>query len=258
MNHNNQPAGASRLLTRGIKMEVNVFVRLFLGHLFLLAALNPGSAYSLEVSPKKIRGNQKEKPVSVLQRRFFKKALRPEVGLMVGTMLNEAYVKSETRGIRLSFFLSEWIGLETQFVDTSVVSSEDRKSLNLLKFRRRTEDVPEGEDPEKTVTPDPEVNPIRQMIDVSGILTPFYGKANFFNIAIVYTDIYLNLGVASVNTDQGDKTAVVYGVGERFYLMKSFSVRLDFRMRSFNEKRAGKSSRRDAMSADLGFSYFFL
>lgn len=210
-----------------------------------------------DLKPSEIRGTSSKKPVSVLQNRFFLKHLRPELGLIGGSLLNEAYTDTKSFGVRLGLFFSEWMGAEVQYSRTSVADSADRRALNGMKFWK----IPAANDAtagNEVVTVDPEVNPVHQMIDASFIAAPFYGKLNLMNKLIVYSDLYLSAGISQVGTDQGDKTAFSYGAGQRFYLYDAWSVRLDFRTRSYTEQRSGQETRKNMVSFDLGASYFFL
>ena len=72
------------------------------------------SSHGSNLDTDKIRGKTKAKPVSVLQNRYFVKAYRPEVGILAGTMLNEAYTNTRFVGFRVGMFFSEWMGIEVQ------------------------------------------------------------------------------------------------------------------------------------------------
>lgn len=208
-----------------------------------------------DLNPEDIRSaGTSKKPVSVLQNRYFLKAWRPEFGVLGGSTLNEAYTDTKLYGARFSLFINEWVGFEGQFIKTVVTDSTDRKVLNRLRYKPIEEPKP-GE--EVIVTPDPDINPLRQMIDANGIFAPFYGKLNFLDLLILYTDIYVVYGMSFVKTDQGNKNAALFGAGERFYIGNAWSVRVDARNRIFNEQRGGETSRRNAWTFDVGVSYFF-
>jgi len=218
-------------------------------------------ADGLDLSAAELRGESSKKPVSVLQNRFFLKTMRPEFGILAGSMLNEAYTDTKAFGARAGLFVTEWVGFELQAVRTNVSDTADRKALNKLKYRPldpRTEADAVARGEEVIVSPDPEVNAIMGMTDVSVIAAPFYGKLNLMNKLIVYSDLYLTAGLSRVETDQGDKNAITIGAGQRFYLLESWSVRIDFRNRSYTEQRAGEKTRKNAVGFDVGASYFFL
>jgi outer membrane beta-barrel protein len=152
------------------------------------------------------------------------------------------------------------VGAEVQLIKTSVSDSDDRRALNKLQYRPREPDAGETENPPKIryVTPDPEVNPIHSMLDVNIQFAPFYGKLNFLDAMILYSDLYLTAGLSKLDTDQGEKIGIVLGAGERFYVANRWSIRIDFRDHSFTESRAGAEVRKNALSFDIGVSYFIL
>ncbi len=203
-----------------------------------------------------IRGETKNKSVSVLQNRYFQKAWRPEFGIVYGPILDEAYVNTRLMGVRGGMFINEWVGFELQYLDTTVSDTEDRKALNKLKYRPL--DSSDEDAIQTTVSPDPEVNVIRGVIDANAIVAPFYGKVNLFDWTIIYSDFYLTSGFSRVETDQGEHFAITYGAGQRFYFNDSWSLRVDFKNRNYEETRNEKNSRRNAYSIDFGASYFFM
>lgn len=208
-------------------------------------------AAGIDLNPDELRGTSTKKQVAVLQNRYFLKAWRPEVGFLLGTVTNEAYTDTKTRGLRLGVFMNEWVGIETQFITTTVRDSADRKALKKKVYRDQT-------DPSKLVSADAEVNPIKSMKDFVVIAAPLYGKVNILDMAIIYVDIYGSLGISQVVTEQGNKNALAIGAGQRFYFMERWSARLDFRNRSYSETRAGQSSRRNAWTVDAGVSCLFM
>ena len=212
-------------------------------------------SFGLDLKPSEIRGKKRKHSVSVLQNRFFEKTFRPEIGLMSGVFINEAYVNTATRGVRLGMFFTEWVGLEFQYSDTSVTDTEDRKALTSLEYYEIGEEGDAVVD--KKVHPDPEVNPVSKIQDMNAVFAPFYGKLNLFDSLIVYTDLYITTGISKVATTQGELQAFSVGAGQRIYLFESLSLRLDFRDRIYNELRRGVESTRHALGVDLGASFFF-
>jgi outer membrane beta-barrel protein len=215
-----------------------------------------GAASASDLNPAEIRGTSQKQQVSVLQQRFFEKSYRPEIGLIGGAFVNEAYTNTATRGARVGLFFSEWLGVEYQYQTTAVTDTPDRIALNQLSYRP-LESEGDATAADTIVHPDPEVNPVRKIQDINLVWAPFYGKMNLFDLMIVYADLYVIGGAGSVETDQGVKAAYEFGGGQRFYLAKSMSLRLDVRNRSYTETRGGLESRHNAMSYDFGASYFF-
>ena len=204
-------------------------------------------AEGLELNPEELKGDTNKKLVSVLQNRYFLKAWRPEIGVLAGSISNEAFTKTLTRGLRVGIFLNEWVGLEAQYILTTVRNSADRKALNQKTYRDRN-------DANKIVVADAEVNTIKSFQDFVMIGAPLYGKVNILDLAIVYVDLYGTFGISRVGTDQGTKTALAIGAGQRFYFAKRWSARLDFRNRSFTEGRDGSTSQHNSWTIDGGVS----
>lgn len=220
------------------------------------------TAFALELSPEEIRGEKTNRPVSVLQNRFFKKVLRPELGILAGQVNDEAYLETKYTGARLGLFFTEQIGLEYQFIKTKVSDSLDRKALRNIKYLPYplpTEEEDPNFDPAtqyKEVSP--EINPIRRAHDLTAVYAPIYGKLDLLNAYILYFDLYISLGLSKVDTDQGEKSAFTFGIGERFYFSESWSIRVDYKRRMYDETRDGKTVNKDADTIDLGLSFFFL
>lgn len=205
-------------------------------------------ALALELKPSEMKGKVRKKSVYVLQNRFFKKFMRPEIGLYAGSFLNEAYTDTFGVGGKLSFHFSEWLAVEAFYTKTTVSDSEDKKALKQLIY----DSVRGG-----TKVPEVEVNPIYSATDITAAVSPFYGKLNFLDMMIVYSDLFLTGGVSTLDTLQGQKTGLVMGIGQRFYFQKSMSLSIDFRNRMFQETRAGKETNANSQVVNLGMGYFF-
>jgi outer membrane beta-barrel protein len=209
------------------------------------------SLFAIDLKPEEIRGKGQQSPVTILQNRYFTKALRPELGVSYGTITNEAYTDTTFFGFRGAMFLNEWIGVELQSMTAKVADSGDRKALRRIPYYRREAD---GSFVQGIL--DPEVNQLKKMTDMTAILAPFYGKLNLADFLIVYSDVYFTAGLSRMATDQGDLNALNYGAGQRFYWAKSLSMRIDFKARSYTETRNGGDYRKNTYSVDFGLSYF--
>ncbi len=209
---------------------------------------------AFEMKPEDLRGEQTKAPVNVLQNRYFEKTMRPELGLVFGSVRDEAYLKILLHGFRGALFFNEWAGVEVQHLTTSISDSDDRKALNQKVVIPYDPPDPNGDNSPRRL--DPEVNAVQKITDITGVFAPMYGKLNLLDLYILYFDLYLAGGISKISTDQGDLNAINIGIGERFYFSKSWSVRVDFRERIYTEKRGGKDTRKQLISLDFGLSYF--
>lgn len=225
------------------------FVPLFFS--FITFLIPTTIVLAVDLNPDDVRLKPSEKKVSVLHNRHFLKTLRPEFGLLYGSIRDEAYLDTSFKGIRAGTFINESVGFEFQYLNTDYSDSSDRKALNKKYFRDLT-------DEEKIVNVDVQVNPIHSMMDFNAIYAPFYGKLNIIDSSIIYFDLYLNAGISRVETDQGNLMAINIAAGERFYFSKSWSARVDFRDRIYVEQRAGEDYMKHSISVDFGIGYFFL
>ena len=220
--------------------------------LFSFTIVKSSSASGEELMPSDVSApDSASQPMSVLQKRFFLKAWRPEAGVLFGSIQNESYTKTYVHGARLSVFFNETIGIEAQYARTTVQDSDDRKALNGLQYRPKSAASGEG-----LVSPDPEVNAIHSMTDLAVTIAPFYGKLNFADLMILYSDLYVSAGASRIGTDQGILSGLLLGVGQRFYVKQNFSFRADYRVHRYSETRAGGSSTKNSNSIELGFGYF--
>ena len=80
----------------------------------LLGLILPGShkAVALDLDPEKIRVQPPKSDIAVVQNRYFEKSFRPEIGLMAGSIMNEAYTDTSYVGYRVGMFFAENFGLE--------------------------------------------------------------------------------------------------------------------------------------------------
>ena len=211
------------------------------------------TAFCADVNLNEVKGTRDIKPVFVLQNRYFLKGFRPEIGIYGGKFIDEAYTVTLTTGIRAGMFISEWVGFEMQYTNTFVTDSADKNALDKMRYKKADALA----DDNTLVKVEPEMNPISKYIDMNFVYAPFYGKLNLINWWIIYSDIYLSLGLSQITTKvQGTKYGPILGVGQRFYLFKIISFRVDIRDHVFQEKRAGSNYYRHAINFDLGLSIF--
>jgi outer membrane beta-barrel protein len=194
-----------------------------------------------------------DKAPKVLQNRYFLKALRPELSVTLGIIANEAYAKTYSAAGRLGLFVTENLGLETGFTKYFTDESPDLKALRGIE-NCDTNNVCKSIEPDFVT--------LKSQVDVLGLFSPIYGKINFMDLGIVYSDIYFAGGAAFLQTSQGKKTSLIVGIGQRFYFAKSASVRFDVRDVVLQEERTNlgtkKKSFRHAWSVQGGISLFVL
>ena len=197
-----------------------------------------------------IKGERPGVGVQVVQNRFFIKKLRPEIGFFAGTFLNEAFTDTNSTGARINLFITEWLGIEAQRLTTDIKDSQDLKALQEIEFRDKV-------DQNLLVRAEPDINRIHGATDIGIVVVPFYGKLNLFDQLIIYSDLYVSASATKIDSDQGDINGYALAGGQRFFIGKSASIQFDIRNRSYKEKRGETSTNKNALSLDVGASYFF-
>lgn len=164
-----------------------------------------------------------DKKVYVLQNRKYRKAGRFAIFVSGGMNFSNPY-RTEWVGVpRVAYWFTEQFGIEAFF---GAVTNSDNNTLTALK--------------RASPTALPFVRENRSYFGGLFTWTPWYSKLNFFN-RILYYDWFFDVGVGQVSTalDQNTRAdrgpnfkfeslfAVFYGTGMKFYLSRSFSVRMD-------------------------------
>lgn len=192
-----------------------------------------------------------ERPVKVLQNRYFLKAMRPELSGFGGVVLNESYSRTILLGARVGLFPTESWGIEAAYGKFIASDSADLKALKQLDYYDQ-----KG----KPLSIEPSYVRLNSVTSLTGSFVPIYGKINLLDWNIIYSDLYVNAGLGLVGSTQGNKTAFVFGGGQRFYFAKNYNVRVDAVDNMFRETRdnLGKSTEswHHAWTVTLGFSAF--
>lgn len=206
------------------------------------------------------------KPPRVLQNRYFLKQFRPEVSLFGGTVLNESYSQTWVGGARAGLFLTEEVGIDALY---ALYSASDSADLEVLKDMRFSPYDPRNQLPEDArkslVHPEPSFTRLKSEIALLATYAPIYGKINFADFSIIYSDIYLSLGAGALKTEDSlgtgkSQIALVAAFGQRFFIGKRFSIRLEALDNIFAEERrhldSTKKSTRHAWQATAGLCLF--
>lgn len=200
--------------------------------------------------------------VRVLQNRYFLKAMRPELNVFAGSVLNESYSRTIASGVRAGVFFTEALGVEYSFNYFSPSDSADLSALKKIEYCTITANGNRSEC-KKVV---PSFVRLTSSHGLVGTFAPIYGKVNLLDWSIVYSDIYLMAGYGLLawqrpsDGENGTNNSAQFGIGQRFYFAKSFNVRFDAIDHLFYEERENlgqkSTSLRHAWSVTVGFSAF--
>lgn len=203
---------------------------------FLFASLNTGYA---ESSP------------SVVQNRFYRKALRPELSLAGGMLLNEAYSKTSGAAARVGLYFNEYVGLEVNYSKFVSTNSPDLDALSRLVYYKE-----DG----TTTHVVPSFVRLSNATFAQVAFAPIYGKINILNYAIAYSDLTISAGTGVLKTSSQSEIPMIFGVGQRFYFTKNMSARFDATDYIFSETRENNGARveslRHAWFVSFGVGFF--
>ena len=194
------------------------------------------------------RGDETE--LGVVQNRTYSKKGKVELGFTGGVLFSDPFLDIKLAGITLGYHLSEYIAIQAvgmkYLVNPSTALQTFQQSLGATTNTNNPNFYAGGE--------------------VNASL--FYGKLSVLGKSIIYYDLMAIGGAGVTNTESGNYLTPTLGVGQRFYLSKFASVRLDYRLMYYRETllekqiitRIGQSvGQRDNWSnvITLGVSFMF-
>lgn len=167
------------------------------------------------------RGNETE--LGVVQNRTFSKKHKVEVSLLGGVAFSDPFLTIKTLGATVGYHFSEYFG------------------VNLLGFKQYVSPSSALLTFQQTLGATTNTNNPNYYVGAEAVGSIFYGKLSVLGKAIIYYDFDLLAGVGmtnSVTSSGGFVTNYVtpsVGIGQRYYLSKNFSIRLDYRLQYYNE-----------------------
>jgi outer membrane beta-barrel protein len=186
-------------------------VRLFAG--LTAALLTSFAAFSAENARA-----QGDADVAIQRQKF---QMAHELTLSLGSMPRDAFQKGWVLGMAYSIHFEPWLAWQVIDARAAALSSTDLRDELIDTF---------------AIAPD-DFNAPRFMATTGVEITPIYGKQVFLNDTVVHQAIYAGMHAGVIFGDRGAladtlgdlRPVIGLGVGYRFFLSKSFSVRIDFR-----------------------------
>ncbi len=161
------------------------------------------------------RGNEAE--LGVVQNRTYSKTHKLELGLLGGVAFSDPFLTVKYYGLDFGYHLSEFVSLHLLFMRYGVGSSNA-----LLEFERAQGATTNTNIPSYYLGSE---------LDASIL----YGKLSVLGKSIIYYDLHLLGGVGATKTETGNYVTPSLGIGQRFYLSKITSLRIDYRLQYYSE-----------------------
>ena len=161
------------------------------------------------------RGDETE--VGVVQNRTYSKKGRLEFTLTGGVLYSDPFLSVQTVGGDIGYHLSEYISFH-------IVGFKDLvgPSSALSTFQ-------------STEGATTDTNPPNYYLGGEMMASLLYGKLSVVGQSIIYYDFYMMAGGGATNTLTGTYATPSVGLGQRFYLSRVLSLRLDYHLMYYRE-----------------------
>lgn len=176
------------------------------------------------------RGDSTE--LGVVQNRLYSKAKRVEFSLLGGLVTTDPFLSVKQFGGSLGYHFSEYFSAHLLAWKYSVSGSSANTVLEASGKKANT-------------------NEPKDYVGAEARASLLYGKLSLIGKSIIYYDFHLLGGVGSVNTETSDRTgrsvAPHAGLGQHFYLSRSASFNVDYRVQRYTDQPQEK-----AITSQLG------
>lgn len=185
----------------------------------------PKSTGAVEVDVEAVKekywaGGEKQE-LGVVQNRTYTKSRKLTLGVLGGITASDPFLSIYTLGFSTGYYFSEEWGIQV------IGWKSLTKPSNALETLRD-----QGKDAN--------TNNHYGYVGAEVAWSLMYGKLSLLRSSIVYYDFYLMAGGGMTWTETGNYITPHAGVGQRFYVSKKFSVKLDYRMMVFKENLVEK------------------
>ncbi len=161
------------------------------------------------------RGNETE--LGVVQNRTFSKKGKIEFSLYGGFLYSDPFLSVKTLGGSVGYHLSEYVSLHLNAYKDLVSPSAALETFQAVQGATVNTNIP------------------NYYVGLEGMGSIFYGKLSVLGKSIIYYDFYFLGGYGMTNTGSGNDMTPSVGFGQRFYLNKFLSIRLDYNLMYYRE-----------------------
>jgi outer membrane beta-barrel protein len=160
--------------------------------------------------------------LGVVQNRLYSKANKFHLGVMFGRSMNDPFLSTSLVGGNAGYSFNEFWALSL------IGWSYNAKASNALKVLRA------GGKEANTIDTD-----WYGGAEVTGSF--LYGKLSLLGRKIVYYDMHVSAGSGVTRTENDDaSTSFSVGIGQRFYITKWLSLKMDYRFQTYNATEVEK------------------
>ncbi len=161
-------------------------------------------------------GNETE--LGVVQNRAFTKKGKYELSVNLGVLYSDPFLDIKTLSFSAGYHVSEYL------------------SFHLIAMKHLSAPSSALQTFQDTLGATVSTNIPSTYLGAEGMGSLFYGKLSVLGKSIIYYDFYFLGGVGATNTESGTFVTPSLGLGQRFYINRLLSFRLDYRLMYYNEK----------------------
>ena len=198
---------------------------MYLGKLFIIIGtiLAAQTAFSADAEQVDVEGIKKkywasgdENQLGVVQNRMYSKARKFSLGIGGGFMFNDPFLTVKAYGGTLGYHINEFFGVSLVGYK---FSSSPSAALTTLRAGGKEANT----------------NPPNWYTGAEGTASLLYGKLSLVGASIIYFDLHFSAGAGLMDTESGRAMAGTAGMGQRFYISRVTSLRIDYRMIGYKE-----------------------
>ncbi|MGF1510132.1 MAG: outer membrane beta-barrel domain-containing protein [Myxococcota bacterium] len=162
--------------------------------------------------------------IKSVQRKVFIKKKRVEVYPQVLFGLNDAFFQNLIVGGSLAYHISDAFAIEARGGAVANLGETDAVRFVRAETGSLLEEPPE----------------LQFHADLDFLWAPIYGKISLFGESILHFDTYVTVGGGAFGTDNRTNPAANVGVGQRYFINRWLTARIEFRNYFFVEEVAGE------------------
>lgn len=200
-----------------IAIIIGIFIFLRTG----LAADPPKPAGNEEVNVEAIRkkywAKGRRSRLGVVQNRLYSKAGRFSLGVTGGVAFSDPFLTTRTVGGNIGYYFNEFFGIHLIGWKDFVSASSALETFEESRGATANTNEP------------------NYFAGTEASVSMIYGKLSLLGAKIIYYDLHGLIGGGVTDTESGLYATPHIGLGQRFFLSKLFSLRIDYRLQFYRE-----------------------
>lgn len=185
--------------------------------LITLPTLSLSDEVNVEAIKKKYWTKGEKTKLGVVQNRKYSKTGKWQLGVLGGLVSSDPFLDTQSLGVSAGYHFNEYFSLSVMAWKFMVSDSAAHQKFREFQGAEASTNKP------------------NYYVGAEGSASLIYGKLSLLGESIIYYDLYFTLGSGVTATETGKYFTPSVGIGQRFFLSNSFSLRIDFRQMVYRE-----------------------